>query len=242
MVSLAPFRLGLKSVRTAPEPQFGALSPTDQAFEAARRHSVRVRLLRKWIPIACFGAIALTAVGRFLNPFASLPQDVSVSSVALEGSRLTMEQPKLSGFKRDAKAYEVVADSAVQDIRKPNVVELNKPVARIEMQKGTWARLSAKTGVYDATGETLKVTDQVNIKTDTGLEMKLQRAEIAFKPGTMASDAPAEVVLPNGWVKSDRLSILDHGKVAVFEGNVKSEFIDNAPDAGTSTNDSGPKP
>lgn len=203
------------------------LSPTERAFREAERHSARVRMLRKAIPLGCAVVVALVVVARFLNPFRVVEADFAVATTALQGSKLTMEQPKVAGFKKDNKAYEVVADSAVQDLKKPSVVELNKPVARIEMQKGTWARMSAQRGVYDSTTDQLNVSDDVNFKTDTGMEMKLRSAQIELKKGTLTTKDPVDVTLPNGWVKADRLTILDSGKSAVFEGNVKSEFVDS---------------
>lgn len=205
------------------------LTATDRAFAEAARHSARVRMLRKAIPMGCAAAVALVVVVRFLNPFRVVVPDVAVTTVGLQGSKLTMEQPKVSGFKKDNTAYEVVAESAIQDLKKPNMVELNKPVARIEMQKGSFANMSAATGLYDSTREFLIVDTDVRFKTDTGMEMKLHHAEIDLKQGTLVSNQAAEVTLPNGWVKSDRLQILDNGKSAIFEGNVKSEFVNTEP-------------
>lgn len=207
-------------------------SATERAFREADKHSSRVRFLRKAIPMACLAAVAIVFVARFLNPFRAVEADVGVSSVALQGSKLTMERPKVSGFKKDNKAYEVIADSAVQDLKKPNLVDLNNPVARIEMQKGSWARMAADIGQYDSGTDRLNVRDNVTFKTDTGMEMKLKSAEIELKKGTLTTTEPVDVTLPNGWVKADRLTIVDSGKSAVFEGNVKSEFTD--PEAGQS--------
>lgn len=205
------------------------LATTEQAFAEAARHSARVRMLRKAIPMGCAAAIALVIVARFLNPFRVVVPDVAVSTVGLQGSKLTMEQPKVSGFKKDNTAYEVVADSAVQDLKKPNMVELNRPVARIEMQKGSFANMSAATGLYDSSREFLTVDTDVRFKTDTGMELKLRKAEIDLKKGTLTTNEAVDLTLPNGWVKSDRLQILDNGKTAIFEGNVKSEFVNTEP-------------
>jgi lipopolysaccharide export system protein LptC len=235
MALLAFLRSGLVPAPAGRAGEPRAADRGEIAFAEAARHSARVRFLRRAIPIGCAAAAGLIFIARFLNPFAAIDADVSVDNIALQGSKLTMEQPKLSGFKRDAKAYEVIADSAAQDIRTPNIVELVRPVARIEMQKGSWARLAAEKGVYDATTEKLKVETNVNVKTDSGMELRLKQADIEFKPGTLVSNDPVEVTLPNGWVKADRLNILDHGKSAVFEGNVKSEFIDAGPEQPATT-------
>lgn len=198
-------------------------------FAAAERHSRRVRQLRRWIPVVCLAVVLLALLGRFLNPFRAVPAEVTMSTLALQGAKLTMEQPKVSGFKRDAKAYEMVAETATQDIRKPNVVDMKAPVARIEMDRGSWARMSAGTGVYDSNTEKLAVKEDVKVRTDNGMEMRLSTADVDFKSGVVVSNQPVEVDLPNGWIKSERMEITDNGNRAVFEGRVRSEFRDVAP-------------
>lgn len=231
MFGIASFRLKRGTPAGAALALDVPANATEAAFRDADRHSARVRLLRRAIPMVCIGAVVLAVVGQFLNPFRKIEADFGVSSVALQGSKLTMEQPKVSGFKKDAKAYEVNADSAVQDIKKPNIVELNHPVARIEMQKGSWARMSAESGVYDSSADLLFVKDKVHLKTDSGMEMHLLSAYIELKKGTLSSSQPVHVIMPNGWVKSGRLSVLDSGKSAIFDSGVTSEFSEAEPSA-----------
>ena len=37
-----------------------------------------------------------------------------------------MESPKLTGFRNDNRPYEVTATQALQDVKKPNIVELRR--------------------------------------------------------------------------------------------------------------------
>lgn len=221
---------------TSPDASSRKPDSRTRAFEAAARHSRMVRWLRKAIPLSIVAVVGLTILVRFFNPFRTIVPDVQVSSIGISGSKLTMEQPKLSGFKKDSKAYEVVAEAASQDIKKPNIVELKLPVARIEVRKGSWVRLSAETGVYDTTTEKLVVNDKVTVKDDNGLDMRLSQANVDFKTGNMSSDNPVEVDMRDGWVKSDRMNVVENGKSIVFEGRVRSEFkaAAVAPASGTS--------
>ena len=45
-----------------------------------------------------------------------------------------MEAPRLSGFTRDSRGYEVNAKAAAQDLSKPGVVELKEIRAKVDMQ------------------------------------------------------------------------------------------------------------
>ena len=58
-----------------------------------------------------------------------------------------MESPRLTGFRKDTRPYEVTASAATQDVRKPNLVELKDLRARIVTDdQGSAARLEAATG------------------------------------------------------------------------------------------------
>ena len=195
-----------------------------QAFAAALRHSARVRALRRGLPWAIAAILIVGIFGRLLNPFRIVEPDVQISTTGLQGTKVLMEQLKVSGFRKDNKAYEVVSDSASQDVKKSNIVEFRLPVARIEMSNDAWARLTASNGVYDATTEKMQVNEKVTVKTDNGFELRLSQADVDFKGGTLDSHEPAELIVPNGWVKSETMKVTDSGKVIVFEGKVRSEF------------------
>ena len=83
-----------------------------QAVAAARsrvhahayRHSSRVRRLRRVIPVVAGGATAVLLAYLF-NPFAAGISGVSVGPVTLAGSRVKMENPCLSGFRKGNRAY-----------------------------------------------------------------------------------------------------------------------------------------
>ena len=106
---------------------------SERAFRAARRHSRLVRILRVAVP-ACGAArsvIDLVLVTCF-NPLRMLTNlPINVGDLVVSGTKITMEQPRLSGFTRDARAYELTADTAAQDITKPDIVELHNIRAKI---------------------------------------------------------------------------------------------------------------
>ena len=84
---------------------------SERAFRTARRHSRAVRILRIVIPVG----VALTIVGvtliTYFNPLrvlAKLP--INLNDLVVSGTKITMEQPRLSGFTRDARAYELSAE------------------------------------------------------------------------------------------------------------------------------------
>jgi lipopolysaccharide export system protein LptC len=195
------------------------------AFAAALRHSRRVRFLRKAIPPICVGIVVLPIAWGFIAPLARSAPDVSVGAVSISGTRIRMDAPKLSGFKKDQRGYEVTARDAVQDVRTPSVVELNAVNGRMEQEANSFARVSANWGRFDQTAERLDLKGDVKVRTDKGQEVDLRSARIDVKTGDIFSQEPVEIRSKSGTINADAMTIKDNGRHAVFEGRVRSVFV-----------------
>jgi lipopolysaccharide export system protein LptC len=201
----------------------GGAGRTAEGFRAAAAHSGRVRFLRRAIPLGAGVAVAALLAVWIMDPFRPKGiEGLDVKSLGLSGTRVVMRAPSLTGFKKDNTPYEVTATSAFQDIRKPHVIELKEMKADLALDGGGRARLTAAEGVYDGQRETLDLSSDVRVVTDTGLEVKLDTAKVDLKAGTVASDRPVDVVMKNGTIAAERLDILDNGKKIVFSGRVRA--------------------
>jgi lipopolysaccharide export system protein LptC len=196
--------------------------PRRRHYQDAMRHSSRVRFLRKAIPIGSIVTIVVVAGIVIFEPFRSLPKGFSVGSVDLNGTRVTMELPKLSGFKRDMRPYEVTAKTASQDIRNPGVIDLTDLNARIMMEDKGVAVVEAAAGVYDTQKETMQLSRDIKVRSDGGYDVRLKSAQIDFKSGHVLSKEAVQVLLKGGTIDADAVEILDNGKRVVFTGNVKT--------------------
>ena len=67
-----------------------------------------------------------------LRMLAKLPVDVG--NLVVSGTKITMQQPRIAGFTRDQRQYEMTAQAAAQDLTNPDVVELQGIQARMEMK------------------------------------------------------------------------------------------------------------
>lgn len=183
-----------------------------------------MRALRVAIPVGCVLAVMLPVAWVFFNPLRLMKADVSVGAVTVSGSKVTMQGPKLWGFKRDNRAYVVNASSAVQDPRKPNFVELHDISSNIELADNGWAKLEAAFGVYDSQTEKLKLERQVHLRTNSGYDVRTSAALIEFKGGHVVSEHPVTVEMSGGTIDADGMEILDNGKEIIFDGHVVSVF------------------
>ena len=193
----------------------------ERVFRAARRHSKIVRFLRISLPAAVVLVLAVVFLITYFNPlrmFTRLPIDIG--NLVVSGTKITMEQPRLSGFTHDGRAYEVTADAAAQDVTKPDIVELHDIHAKVQMQNNGLIRMTAATGVYDTKAETLKLTQNILLTSSTGYECRLSEALVDTRKGNVVSEHPVEVKMLQGTLNSNRLEVIDNGDRVLFDGGV----------------------
>jgi lipopolysaccharide export system protein LptC len=127
-----------------------------------------------------------------------------------------MQQPRLTGFTIDSRAYEFFADSAAQDITNPNMIELHQLHAKMEMQDKNTVLMTANSGAYDVKTEILTLKNDIEIDSSTGYAGRLSEAVIDVRQGNVMSDKPVFVKLLNGFLNAKRLDITDKGAVIRF--------------------------
>ena len=199
---------------------------SELAFRSARRHSRAVRILRVAIPLAVvlgFTGIFLITYFNPLRMLAKLPIDVG--NLVVSGTKITMEHPRLSGFTGDARAYELSADAAKQDLTKPDLIELRNIRAKVQMQDKSTVEVSATAGIYDSKGETLKLDQNIVLSSSTGYRGRLSEAMINIRKGNVVSERPVEVELLQGTLNANRLEISDSGDLVRFGGGVNMTLM-----------------
>ena len=199
---------------------------SERAFRAARRHSRVVRILRVAIPLAVvlgFTGIFLITYFNPLRLLAKLPVDVG--NLVVSGTKITMEHPRLSGFTGDARAYELSADAAKQDLTKPDLIELRNIRAKVQMQDKSTVEVSATAGIYDSKGETIKLDQNIVLSSSTGYRGRLSQATVDIRKGNVLSEQPVEVDLLQGTLNANRLEIVDSGDLVRFDGGVKMTLM-----------------
>ncbi len=198
---------------------------SERAFRAARRHSRVVRVLRVVIPLAVVLGFTGVFLVAYLNPLrmlAKLPADIG--NLVVSGTKITMEKPHLSGFTRDARAYELSADAANQDLKKPDLIELRNIHAKLQMQDKSTMELTATAGIYDSKAEIIKLDRNIVLSLSTGYRGELSQAVIDVRKGHVLSEKPIVIEMLHGTLNANRLEIIDSGDLVRFDGGVKLNF------------------
>jgi lipopolysaccharide export system protein LptC len=210
----------------------GPAARRGETFREAMRHSARVRFLRRAILVGCLGGLAGIIAFSMLDPFGKLPQNLSIAQAGLNGTRITMQLPKLSGYRPDGNPYDVRAASGVQDIRHPNIIELNEIEARFDTADKMAVHLVAPEGTYDSSRDFMTMRGNVRITTDSGYDIRMTKADMDVRNGSVVSDEPITVTMSGATIRADRLDIRKSGHEITFEGNVRTAFKSAARAAG----------
>ena len=193
----------------------------DRAFRAAARHSRYVRLLRVAVPVLVAAAVIALSAATWFSParlLAKLPTGGSLGSVGISGSKITMELPRLEGYTRDSRPYQLTAKTAAQDLLKPDNVELTEIRTKMETADKAMVEMTAATGLYHSKADQLILRDRIVIKSTSGYEGHLTEAVVDMRSGHIVSDKPVEVKLLNGILTASRLAV--EGELIRFDGGV----------------------
>jgi lipopolysaccharide export system protein LptC len=211
---------------------WSASGPRDlsRMLRRARRHSAHVRTLRKAIPTgAAFGLMAIALVA-WLKPLSAIPElPVTMDNLVVQGTKITMEAPKLTGFTRDNRAYKVTAEAAAQDVTNPTILELSGIKGTMEMQSKATVDVTAVAGLYDTKSELLTLSQHIHVISSDGYEGFLTEASIEMRQNQMTSEKPVEILLPTGKLNANRMDILNNGELMRFDGGTRLTLKPSAP-------------
>ncbi|HEY5963430.1 MAG TPA: LPS export ABC transporter periplasmic protein LptC [Xanthobacteraceae bacterium] len=181
-----------------------------------------MRFLRIAIPVVIVLTVGATWLVSWLDPLKVLVRlPIDAGKLVISGTRITMEAPKLSGYTKDRRWYELTASAAAQDITKPDQIELHDVRAKVEAEdKSSTMFLSAKDGVFNRKAGILTLNNDISLKSSSGYEMKLNEAVVDTATGEVISNKPVEVITQHATLNADRLEVIKSGEVVRFVGNV----------------------
>ena len=217
--------------------QRGPMVDRAKAFRDAGRHTLRVRILRWGIVLGALALALGAAAFALIDRLGGRQVDLTLARATLNGSRVTMDAPKLNGFRRDGRPYEVRARSGVQDVRSPKIIELNEVEANLQTADRTSVRVLAPEGVFDSGADRMRLQSGSGTGgSGTGgagavrvtYNIVMRSAEMDFKTGAMRSNDPVSVTMTNGTVEADSLDVTGNGASVSFIGNVRSVIMPEA--------------
>jgi len=195
-----------------------ARSDVQRTYRAALRHSRRVRWLRYILIISIVVVLLGVVAANYIPPLGGFRLPGDLGNLVIKGTKITMQQPRLTGYTSDSRFYEFSATSAAQDITKPDFMEMLQLHAKMEMEDKSTVEMSAASGSYDIKAEMLTLKDNIDLVSSSGYAGRLSEAVIDVRKGNVVSDKPVWLKLLNGFLNAQRLEVIDKGTVIRFSG------------------------
>ena len=192
----------------------------DQRYRRAMRHSRLVQWLRLGVPAVLAAALIVVVGANYMPTVGGLRLPGELGKMVIKGTKVTMQQPRLTGYTVDSRPYEFTAHSAEQDILKPDLMELHQIQAKMEMEDKSTVNVTSASGSYDMKTEILNLSESIHLLSSTGYEARLSDAAIDVHKGVLVSDKPVWVKLTGTVINAKRLEVRDSGAVIRFDGGV----------------------
>ncbi|MET0470677.1 MAG: LPS export ABC transporter periplasmic protein LptC [Xanthobacteraceae bacterium] len=169
------------------------------------------------VVVVVVGGIALTVL-KPLRVLSGVPVDVG--SLVVSGTKIMMQQPRLAGFTRDNRRYNLIAQAAAQDVTKPDMIELHGINATMEMKDGAVFETTAKDGLYNSKTELLTLSQNIVVTSSSGYKALLNEAVIEVRAGRVVSDKPVEVKTATWTINANGMEVAESGDVMRFDRGV----------------------
>jgi lipopolysaccharide export system protein LptC len=195
-----------------------------RAFQSAAQHSALVRRLRAVLLAGALAAIAAIVAVMVVRSFTRHYGNFSIADMSIDGSKITMDKPRLTGARPDGSGYVLTADRAIQDIRQPNEVDLVNIAGDIGSRDRPNMKLKASTGHYNNDKGIMELTGSVRFSS-VDYQVETNSVNIDFKAGVYETHEPIQIVTATGvTIVADAASATDNGRLLTFTGRVKTNI------------------
>jgi lipopolysaccharide export system protein LptC len=182
------------------------------------RHSRRVALLKRLLPVVGAALLALVAIWPRLVPFLdSVRFGLSIIDLR-EAHELRMLNPRYAGVDRFNRPYVVTSAVGRQAPDRDDLMSLERPRAEMTTHSGALVVLTAATAMYQTQAQLLDLFGDVNLVHENGTRFVTSSAHVDVAADTAAGNDPVTGHGPSGDITAQGFRVVDRGDTIVFTG------------------------
>ncbi len=199
-----------------------------QRMGRARRHTLRVRVLRVLLPLTSVLLVTgyASTVLKTSGVGDSLPQ-ISIPRIIPE--ELAMANPHYEGFGKDGATYVLDSKTAQQDPTNLKLIKLIGITGSLVQLDKSKTLFSATRGDYDSTSKVLELYEKIDVASQGGFKATLTRATLTAKDNILVSKEPVSVEFIGGTVRSNTMTLRHKAHEVTFADNVVARMIPQNP-------------
>lgn len=164
-------------------------------FRHLKRRHRWIRLLRLAVPVVGLLALAALSVQIYL---ASLPRGLGAAGVRLEGDRLVVDRPVMTGTLSGVGRYELTAETASTELEDAAEAALAAIDVAMEFAEGGSARAHAEAGVLEFSTRQLRIDEAIELTTSDGIVGEAQGGTIDAAAQSFSNARGVRFEFPDG--------------------------------------------
>ncbi|MEN3976478.1 LPS export ABC transporter periplasmic protein LptC [Emcibacter sp. SYSU 3D8] len=188
------------------------------------RYSRYVRMMKRALPAGA----ALLLAGILIVPAirgSSSGFTLAFSELKDSDDKARMISPRFVGTDTEDRTFSVSANSAYHDASNDELVMLETISADLKSKDGSWVTVDAPVGTFHTRSEVLDLTGQVNVFSDSGMEVHTPKLTMHLSEGTGTSDEAVHGQGPFGKfqaggldvdTKTENITLRDGVKMTVY--------------------------
>ena len=194
-------------------------------FRIAKRHSLRVRVLKVLLPTMAAGILSLYALPSLFKVSIDKGRGTaSVRTVTLEAGSLKMLDPHVKGVNERNEPYDFLADSATQASKGADEMFLDNVRGHMTGQDGKITTLTAPNGVHNSKADQMTFNNGVVVKREPDMSATFQTATAFIKQQSVISKTPVTVRLHESTIHAESMTMFWGEQRTIFEGNVRTHL------------------
>ena len=113
---------------------------------------------------------------------------------------------------------------ALQNLDSTGIIELEDIKAKLPVDTKNWATIDAPRGAYDRDKNTLDIASNITVTTTDGMVAKLKSAFVDVGKGNLKTADAVEIAIKGTKISADSMSVLENGKILVFDRRVRMQI------------------
>lgn len=199
-----------------PQERLQSLSARGES-RLGRGYTFFVKSMRIILPLA---AVALLAVVITWPDMEKRVEPIRKEELLPDTANMQNEllQPKFDSVDNKGQPYTLTATLATQSRENPDILHLQKPVGRLNMDNNGWVEIESTAGVYEQRNEKLFLQGAVTLTNDGGYKLVSDEMRINLNTSEAFSDRDVDVQGPDGTIRASGMEAFSDKGLLVFKG------------------------
>ena len=185
-------------------------------------HDRLVRVLQIGLPLSVGALVAVLLYAPF-SQRGELSFLLAKNEIAVTDQRIEVKEARYRGTDSAGRAFTLSADSGVQRSAADPIVRMRGLVGDIMLDDGP-ARLTAATGQYDPSRETVMVDGRILFTAADGYRLETSHVGIDLTQRILSSESPVTGRLPIGTFSANRISANLNDRTVRLSGNARLQI------------------